>query len=248
MADIERLQRFLRAAPVAGRDVVTVPPFTIYFDPHDSLRYLNYAIPDDGADPTPAEIDALRQAFRARERLPRLEWVEEAAPHVAAALGAAGFEEELRTPLMACGLDELREPLTDVDPLTVRGVEGASDERDATNLQRVAFGGAALADDEEPRGGGGRMVLARSGSTAVAAASWTAVEDGFSEVVGVATAGPWRRRGLAGVVTAAAARAAFAAGASTCILSPGDEGAMRVYARAGFRRVATMLHWSAPSG
>jgi hypothetical protein len=28
------------------------------------------------------------------------------------------------------------------------------------------------------------------------------------------------------------------------VLSPGDETAMRVYERAGFSRVATMLHWS----
>ena len=68
--------------------------------------------------------------------------------------------------------------------------------------------------------------------------------DGVSEIVGVATAEAWRRRGLAGAVTAAAARGAFAAGAELCLLTPGDEGALRVYARAGFRRVARMLHWS----
>jgi hypothetical protein len=45
-------------------------------------------------------------------------------------------------------------------------------------------------------------------------------------------------------VTAAASRAAFEAGASTCLLSPGDETALRVYARAGFQGVATMLHYS----
>jgi hypothetical protein len=30
------------------------------------------------------------------------------------------------------------------------------------------------------------------------------------------------------------------------VLSPGDETALRVYARAGFHRVATMLHYSDP--
>ena len=80
----------------------------------------------------------------------------------------------------------------------------------------------------------------------VAAATWTAVVDGTSEVAGVATAEAWRRRGLAGVVTAAAARQAFAAGARLCVLSPGHEAAERVYARAGFRPGATILHWSDP--
>jgi predicted GNAT family acetyltransferase len=63
-------------------------------------------------------------------------------------------------------------------------------------------------------------------------------------VAGVATVERWRRRGLAGAVTAAAAREAFAAGAELCVISPGGEEAQRVYERAGFRRMATMLHWS----
>ena len=70
--------------------------------------------------------------------------------------------------------------------------------------------------------------------------------DGASEVAGVATAEAFRRRGLAGLVTAAAARAAFACGARLCVLSPGTGEAQRVYARAGFRGAATMLHWSDP--
>src|SRR6266536_1450536 len=99
---IIRLQAFLRTSPAAGREVERIPPFTATFTPDDSLKYLNYAIPDDGAEPDAAAIEQLRDAFRARERLPRLEWIEEAAPRVAEALGAAGMEEELRTPLMAC--------------------------------------------------------------------------------------------------------------------------------------------------
>jgi predicted GNAT family acetyltransferase len=87
-------------------------------------------------------------------------------------------------------------------------------------------------------------VIARSGSQAVAAGVWTRVIYGVSELAGIATAEPWRRRGLAGAITATLARDAFTAGASLCVLSPGDEGALRVYERAGFRRMATMLHWS----
>jgi predicted GNAT family acetyltransferase len=87
-------------------------------------------------------------------------------------------------------------------------------------------------------------VLARVGGAPAAVAVWTAVVGGTSEVAGVATAAAWRRRGLAGVVTAAAARAAFAAGARLCVLSPGNDEAQRVYARAGFRGTATMLHWA----
>jgi hypothetical protein len=241
------LQAFLRASATGGRTVVAVPPFTAYLSAADPLRYLNYAIPDGDVEPSAGQVDALRAAFRARERLPRLEWVEEAAPRVAPALAAAGMEEELRTPLMACAPEELVDARADVEDLSVAPV-GEDELRQTSDLQRVAFGMEPLPADEPPasfaRPAGGGAVLARAGGEPAAVAVWTRVIDGCSEVAGVATAARWRRRGLAGVVTAAAARAAFVAGARLCVLSPGDDTAQRVYARAGFRAAATMLHWA----
>jgi GNAT superfamily N-acetyltransferase len=248
MHDVRRLQAFLRTAPAAGREVVRSGPFTAYFDPHDELRFLNYAIPDDGARPGTRTIDRLRVHFRERRRLPRLEWIEEAAPDLAAALAAGGMREELRTPLMTCAPDELVDATADVPGLTLEPVDDG-DARTCANVQRRAFGDRELGDGEpaaDPRRHGGGAILARSNGVPVAAAGWTAVVDGVSEIVGVATEEIWRRRGLAGATTAAATREAFAAGAELCLLSPGDEVALRVYARAGFRRVATMLHWSDP--
>jgi ribosomal protein S18 acetylase RimI-like enzyme len=235
------------AAP--GRTVVAVPPFTAYLDPMDPLRYLNYAVPEGDVAPDADAVEELRRVFRAHERLPRLEWVEEAAPRLAASLEAAGMREELHTPLMACTPGELRAAEADVADLLIAPVEDA-DAHECANLQRVAFGGDAIPMDEQvrdPRPTGGGAVLARAAGEAVSAASWTSIVDGYTEIVGVATAEPWRGRGLAGAVTAAAAAGAFAAGADVCVLSPGDEVAQRVYARAGFARVATMLHWSDPA-
>jgi ribosomal protein S18 acetylase RimI-like enzyme len=246
--DVQRLQSFLRSVAANGREVVAVPPFTAYLDPDDALRFLNYAVPDADVEPDDAAIAALRAAFRARGRLPRLEWIEEAAPRVASRLAAAGMRQELRTPLMACAPGALVEAVADVPGLAIATV-GAATLRAAADLQRVAFGEPQLSADAAPadphaRGGGG--VVATSDGTVVATANHTLVVDGIAEVAGVATAEPWRRRGLAGAVTAAASRAAYAAGATLCVLSPGDEGAQRVYARAGYRRVATILHWSDP--
>jgi ribosomal protein S18 acetylase RimI-like enzyme len=225
---------------------VEVPPFTAYLDPKDPLRYLNYAIPDEDVAPGLDGVEQLRAVFREHERLPRLEWIEEAAPRLAAALEAAGMREELRTPLMACTPGELRAADAEVADLQIAPV-GDADVRDCANLQRVAFGGDAVPLEQEfrdPRPTGGGAVLARAGGEPVSAASWTSIVDGYTEIVGVATAEPWRGRGLAGAVTAAAAAGAFAGGAEVCVLSPGNEVAQRVYARAGFARVATMLHWS----
>jgi ribosomal protein S18 acetylase RimI-like enzyme len=238
MRDVEQLQAFLRAFAGSGREIVRVGPFEAFFDPRDELKYLNYAVPDDGVLPGSEEIDALRSAFRERERLPRLEWIEEAAPLVADALGAAGMQQELATPMMACAPADLRAPDVDVEVAPV----SAADALDARNLQRAAFGQEPVdaVSAETPR----RLLAGRVDGVIATAAGWSEVIGGVSEIVGVATAESFRRRGLGGAMTAAAARAAFGEGAELCVLSPGDETAMRVYERAGFRRVATMLHWS----
>lgn len=238
MRDIAQLQAFLRATADSDREVERVGPFVAYFKAGDDMKYLNYAIPDDGAEPDASAIDALRAAFIERERLPRLEWIAEAAPAVADALSDAGMREELSTPLMACtpgqlvmaeAIGAVIEPVGSTSALAVR------------NLQQVAFGQEPTDTVPTPDG---RWLMARIEGEPVAASAWTPVIEGVSEIVGVATAAPHRGRGLAAALTAAAAHGAFADGAELCVLSPGDERAQRVYERAGFGRVATMLHWS----
>ena len=238
MRELEQLQAFLRSFAASGREVVRVGSFQAFIDPGNELKYLNYAVPDDGASPAREDIDSLRAAFRERERLPRLEWIAEAAPDVADALRAAGMQQELSTPLMACSRDELRVP----DVNAAIGPVSGADALDVHNMQRVAFGQPPVdsVSAETPE----RGLLARIDGVIASAGSWSEVIGGVSEIVGIATAEPFRRRGLAGALTAATAKAAFAEGAELCVLSPGDETAMRVYERAGFSRVATMLHWS----
>lgn len=81
---------------------------------------------------------------------------------------------------------------------------------------------------------GGGTVLAVCGDIAVAAASWTAVEQGVSELVGVVTVAQERRRGRGGLVVAAAAAAAARAGADLLWLRTQDAGAYRLYVALGF--------------
>jgi hypothetical protein len=191
VADPERLQAFLRTSAAHGRTVVESPPFTAFLDPRDALRFVNYAIPDRDVEPEREAVERLREIFLAHDRLPRLEWVEEAAPRVADALAAAGMTEELRAPLMTCTPDELVEARADVADLAVSDV-GDADLRELANVQRVAFGLAALETEDEPgnpRTHGGGAVLARAGGEPVAAATWTPVVDGVSEPRSGAVAG-----------------------------------------------------------
>ena len=159
MSDVLRLQAFLRATAAPGRRVLDLPPFTAYLDRDDPMRFLNYAIPEDGAEPDAAAVERLRAGFREHGRLPRLEWVEEAAPAVAPVLEACGMQLELNTPLMSCRPDQLVSADADVPSLTVapiadgdvretfepaaRGVRRAA--AAATTRSRATRAGAAVA-------------------------------------------------------------------------------------------------------
>lgn len=62
-----------------------------------------------------------------------------------------------------------------------------------------------------------------------------------SEIVGVGTLPSARRRGLGLAVTAALVADARSRGVETLFLSAGDDDVARIYARLGFRLVATAL-------
>src|SRR3954447_24623193 len=97
-----RLQRYLRGSAARGREVVRAGPFTAYLDRGDTLRFLNYAIPEEGAAPTPHDATVLARVFIERGRLPRLEYVEDDALGLAAALEAAAYTREATLDLMTC--------------------------------------------------------------------------------------------------------------------------------------------------
>jgi len=102
------LQASLRTAHKARRDTESVGPFLVAYDAEDPTPFRNYAIPDDNADPTPSEIQALRRAFSIRDRVPRLEFLPAAMPAVEPALLAAGFVADARLPIMTCDDHRLR--------------------------------------------------------------------------------------------------------------------------------------------
>jgi ribosomal protein S18 acetylase RimI-like enzyme len=88
----------------------------------------------------------------------------------------------------------------------------------------------------------GRAVAALVYGEVVGGAVWTQVLDGMTEIAGIAVLEAFRRRGIAGALTAEATRQGFAEGASLAVLVPGHEGAARVYERAGFADASRMIH------
>jgi GNAT superfamily N-acetyltransferase len=236
----ERVQASIRAVNAAERESIVVGPFILYRSRASDHPYLNYAVPAAEAAGWEA-IDDLRETFVARGLQPRLEFVAECAPGPEEALAAHGFALQARIPVMTCPEEDLREVPAPEGVVIARVFEGA-DVRPLMEVQAAAFG-EGPPSEEAVRAYRGRGVLARADGVPAGAASHTAVAEGVSEIGGVGVLERFRRRGIAAALTAAVAAEAFAEGADLCFLTPGDDGAERVYARAGFARAGTtMVH------
>jgi ribosomal protein S18 acetylase RimI-like enzyme len=247
-----QLQQYVRTVAGRDRDVERIGPFTATFDPRSTLKYLSYAFPDDGAEPTADEVAALADAYRRRGRVPRLEFLPAVAPAVEAALLAGGFALEARLAVMTCAVGEV------VDLPAPEGVEVAApatddDIRGMRVAQHAAFGvdDPEVDDDEIARqrsstAAGALSLLARDVATGaiVGGGVATVPAEGVTEIAGIGVLASHRGRGIAGAITARLTLAAFAAGQQTVWLTPGHDDAHRVYARAGFRDTSEMVHMS----
>jgi len=254
----QQLQQYLRGAASRDRDVERIGPFLATFDPHSTVPYLSYAIPDDGARPTLGDVAALVAAYARHDRIPRLEYLPSAAPHVEAALVAGGFVVDARLPVMVCEAGAAVD-LAPGDGLVVEPPITDADLRAMRAAQHAAFGEIAEGDETAADPGelerqrkrladGGLALLARDLATGAVVGGGVATVpgDGVTEIAGIGVLEHHRRRGIAGAITAGLAHAAHAAGTTTVWLTPGDDGAHRVYERAGFRDATTQLHVSRP--
>ncbi len=249
-----RIQASIRKQAPRGRDSERIGPFLATFNRDTDNPYLNYAIPDDNATASPAEVEALVAAYRARNRNPRLEYIPSIAPLVEPALLAAGFAVETRTPLMVC-----------TDPADVRFVPPDRIEFLAPSSEDE-FRGASATQWEayEERGpmpqravdglrrvveAGGVVALARDAAThePAGAGLCTPPQDGLTELTSVGVRASFRRRGIAAAITGWLAREAFARGVTGVFLMAAGEAEARIYARAGFRGESEVLHISLPS-
>lgn len=227
-----RIQRYLRTRAARGREAVPAGAFTLYLHPVVRTHpYLNYAIPDE--DAAPDDGAALIAAARERGLLPRIEAVAPCAPWIRE---LPGFEIELEPPLMTC-----REPVklsADAQLATVR--PGSPLVEPLLAAQHAAFGDEPPSPERiatwDEHG-----VAALVDGEVVGGATWSDPIDGMTEVGGIAVLEPFRRRGIAGALTAEATRQGLRAGATLVLLSPGDDGAKRVYERAGFVTASRMI-------
>jgi ribosomal protein S18 acetylase RimI-like enzyme len=260
MIPITRLQAYLRYSAHRQYDAVSVPPFTLFFHPTDALVYFNYAIPDEPTPTDPGQdlhgpLAALRAAFEARGRQPRLEFIAEFAPHLAPTLQAAGFVEQARQPLMICtpGTHHAAPTVAGLTITTLDANSPLADALDFLTTQRQGFDPTdqTVATEQQARQWlrelqSSAALLARLDGQPVGAGMFTAPFDGITEIVGIATREPFRRRGIGAALTAHAVRTAFTRGATVACLTAADERTGHLYRRVGFRFYATMLTCAAP--
>jgi predicted GNAT family acetyltransferase len=251
---IRRISAYQVALALKSPLTRRVGPFYARFDPSNANPFGNYAIPEPGATPSAADVAALVRAYREQERKPRLEYIAASAPAVERALLTAGFVAENRPALMACVHGAARHLLPPQGIILVR--PSSDDDMLAVSaVQREAFGDptpAVPADIDNMRAhiqGGAIVVLACQDSTgeAAGAGECTPLERGVTEIVGIGVRRNYRRRGIASAVTVRLARDSFNLGATLAWLTPGDEDAQRIYARAGFQPIGEMLMISLPN-
>ncbi|MER6102485.1 GNAT family N-acetyltransferase [Streptomyces sp. NPDC001832] len=247
------IQTYARTLALRSPDHLRVGPFTVRYNPNWSIKYANYAIPDQGAEPTAKDLDALIAAFRERARLPRLEYLPDWAPAVEPALLAAGFTVENRAPVLACSPADLLPPKP-VDRLAI--AEPVTDaEFDAAALvQHHGYGGTGEPEGGEAAwlraaaGGGGVAALARVDGVPAGAGGCSVPVDGLTELTGLAVADAFRRRGIGAALSAHLTATAFERGCRVVWLEPGDADVERIYAGIGYRRVGEKLNISLDPG
>jgi GNAT superfamily N-acetyltransferase len=251
-AQLAHLARVMRATRTAAAGVPTrrhlqLGPFDLYLETERPLRWFTFAIPQDGARPTAADVARLTDTCRDHDREPRVECLPALAPDAVAALHDAGWVDDLTGPLMIC-----------TDPQAAPEVPGLSIEelgpdapeasiRDYDRVQRAAFGDPPGDTDVEAfrrRSGTGVTLLARVDGRAAATGVVLTPDAGCAEVAGIGTLPGLRGRGVAGALTAELTARAFALGAELAFLTPGGAESQRVYERAGFRGTGTFLHLS----
>lgn len=247
------IQSYLRKSASRGRTVERVGPFMVTITPSEENPYLNYAIPDDGAEPTDEEVAALIACFEKHRRTPRLEFIPQNAPAVEPALSAAGFASEGEIPLMvydstlpvtvmplANGF-ELLVPVEDDDFMGLMTAQSR-----AFNGESAHADVAGIAHQRSFMDDGGISVYIRRTESRdpVGGGMCDVPHDNTRELVGVGVREMYRRQGIATVITQWLVQRAIETGTPTIFLMAASPVEARIYSRAGFKTVGEMLHTS----
>jgi GNAT superfamily N-acetyltransferase len=240
---LRRIERYYDAAPRASATTEEVGPFTLFLR-SDPRGWPYYARPRAGLEGTPSAEDVRGVLERQKElAVPhQLEWVGELVPGLAAAARDAGMVVS-EHPLMVLARAV---PAPDVAGVEVRLLDGDDPTLGAVQSaigagfeesDEVGEGDAPFMRDRVARGLI-RLVGAYQSGAAVGGGSHQP-NGTVTEVTGIAVVPRARSRGVGAAITAALVDDARSLGVETVFLSAGTQRVADIYARVGFRRVAT---------
>lgn len=242
---LKRLETYYDAVPRSAARAEEFGPLTLFVREGSGWPY--YARPALGhaGEVSVAAVEKVRARQRELGAPEAFEWVAETTPGLRAAVEASGLVVH-EHPLMVLDADAEELPALP-EGVGVRLV-GPGDPalESAVAAPYAAFGatpspGAAEQVGDRLARGLTRLAAAFGpDGTALAAGQHQPVGP-VSEVVGVGTRPEARRRGLGLAVTAALVADARALGVETVFLSATDDTVARLYARLGFRTIATAL-------
>lgn len=243
MTLLRRLQDSLVEATRPSKQSTEAGGFLVMLTPEDPLLWINYAVPVSA----PFDVEAMVEIFLAADRTPRLEFFVDLWPEVLPLLEAAGFECDKRMPIMVLERSEWKGLEHEHDIRSVEasmfhefnrvlgqafGMEGSdepnlSDPNDDPTYQRIAEGTtlASLALVDGVVVGGGLGIGTRE----------------IREIAGIGTRSDFRKQGIASAVIADLLYRFFGLGGEVAWLTPGDDAAMSVYAKLGFRPIAEQV-------
>ncbi len=258
---LDDLDTYYDAVPRSSARTEDFGPLTLFVQEGAGWPYYGRPTLGWSGQVEAADVDRVRARQRELGAPESFEWVAETAPALRAAVEASGLTVHAY-PLMVLDADAPAPPTADLSARIVTA-------RDEALASAVAVPHLAFAEPGTGVGTAGLAELAtmvrtcvdngsvarvagriEAGLTVVAAA----VSDGsalcagqhqpvgeVSEIVGVGTLPSARRRGLGLAVTAALVADARSRGIRTVFLSAGDADVARMYARLGFRQIATAL-------
>ncbi len=259
---IERIDAFCDAVPRRRARADEHGPLVLFVPTGPGWPY--YARPKRGPRPPVTGADVRRVRARQRELVipESFEWIEQVAPEMAAAAAEADLRVRAHPLMVLTGPAAAPPPLP--PGVTVRIVAADDAELDRVwAVPPVAFGhpgtavgeaGTAERDKIAADHDGGSIAMLRerlrSGQSVLAAAfgpdgplaaGSCQAEGGVAEITGVGVLPAFRRGGMGAAVTALLAADALRRRARTVFLSATDDAVARIYARIGFRRIATAM-------
>ncbi|MGP3922465.1 GNAT family N-acetyltransferase [Streptomyces sp. 8N616] len=262
---LDRLEQYYDAVPRSGARAEDFGPLTLFI--REGQGWPFYARPALRWSGAVSAADVTRVRVRQRELgVPEsFEWIAETTPALRAAVEQTGLAVREHPLMVLCSdvpTPAVPERADDVvlrtvgpdDPVLPSALAvphlAFADPGTGVGEAGVAELGAAVRDRAGDGSVDGAVARIRAGLTCLAAAveNRTALCAGqhqpvgkVSEIVGVGTLPTARRRGLARAVTAVLVADTRSRGVETVFLSAGNDDVARIYARLGFRRVATAL-------